>query len=129
MTFFTILFLSALGATIALFVIAVLEERAGRRLGGHLRARADEALGLLAGRCRECVAPEARARACSFVARCCGTIVGQFSRIRVRAPGAIIAQRATSVMFAGRRALVATQAASPFLRKMAGYKEKKDLRV
>ena len=122
------IFIISIGLLIVLFAVTAFEARAGQRFGGRARERADEALARLGGGCRRCVASEARARACSLIARVACSVLEQFSRVRVRAPGAIISQRATSMMFASRRALVATSTtASPFLRKMAGYKEKKDL--
>ena len=122
MTFLTIIFIISLGVLSALFVLAAFEVRAGRRFGGTRRNTMDGALGELFNTCRRALAADSRSRARAGIARCANAAIEQFSR--VRAPGAFIAERATSVMFSSRRALVATSTASPFLRKMAGYKER-----
>ena len=122
MAFLTIIFLISFGVLIALFVLAAFEARAGRRFGGTRREMADAFVEGLFCLCRRALAADSRSRVRACLARCGNAALEQFSR--VRAPGAIISERATSMVFASRRAIVATSTASPFLRKMAGYKER-----
>ncbi len=121
MKILVVLFISSIGALTALFVLAALESRAGRRFGGTRREAVDAALSGCSSACQRALAADSRSRARACIARCGSVAVEQFSR--VRAPGVVISQRATSMVFASRRALVATSTASPFLRKMAGDKQ------
>ncbi|MDZ4284562.1 MAG: hypothetical protein U1A28_01935 [Patescibacteria group bacterium] len=122
MTALIVVFLSSLGALAALFILAARQMHVGRRFGGTRREAADAVVSGAFDACRSALGADSRVRACVCIARSANAVIEQFSR--VRAPSALISQRATNMMFASKRALAATSTASPFLRKMAGYKER-----
>lgn len=115
------IFFGSLLALAGLFLLAAVEVRAGRRFGGARREQVDAAFGRFFALCRCACTADSRARVRACAARYMSAAVEQFSR--VRAPGALLSQRAATMMFAGRRSLIGTPAVSPFLRKMAGYKK------